>query len=109
MEADIYAFVHRVAGGGSGLFSHEAAGNFVLMVEAVEECMRQAREMQDTLEKWAEESLTLGRPPARRKGPPSAAVYWQAQEEGFTATEAWATASAEPLPAKVRPSPCRGN
>ena len=72
MEADIYAFVHRVAGGGSGVFSHEAAGNFVLMVEAVEECMRQAREMQDTLEKLAEESLTLGRPLARRKGPPCA-------------------------------------
>ena len=95
MEADIHAFVHRVAGGGSGIFSHEAAGNFVLMVEAVEECMRQAREMQDTLEKLAEESLTLGRPLAR-KGPPCADVYRKAQDEGFSATEAWAMASAAP-------------
>jgi hypothetical protein len=109
LEADIHAFVHRAAGGGSGSFSHEAAGNFVLVVEAVEECMRQAREMQDTLGKWAEESLTLGRPPACRKGPLCADVCWKAQEEGHTATEAWATASAEPLPAKVSPSPCRGN
>jgi hypothetical protein len=97
LEADIYAFVHRVAGGGSGIFSQEAAGNFVLMVEAVEECMRQAREMQDTLEKLAEESLTLGRPLARRKGPPCADVYRKAQDEGFSATEAWAMASAAPL------------
>ena len=109
LEADIHAFVHRVAGGGSGIFSHEAAGNFVLVVEAVEECMRKVREMQDTLEKWAEESLALGKPPARRKGPPCADVYWKAQEEGYTAAEAWAMASAEPLPAKVRPSPCRGS
>ena len=109
LEADILAFVHRVAGGGSGIFAHEAAGNFVLMVEAVEECMRQAREMQDTLEKLAEESLTLGRPLASRKGPPCADVYRKAQDEGFSATEAWAMASAEPLPAKVRPYPCRGN
>jgi hypothetical protein len=109
LEADIHAFVHRAAGGGSGSFSHEAAGNFVLVVEAVEECMRQAREMQDTLGKWAEESLTLGRPPACRKGPLCADVCWKAQEVGHTATEAWATASAEPLPAKVSPSPCRGN
>jgi hypothetical protein len=109
LEADIHAFVHRVAGGGSGIFSHEAAGNFVLMVEAVEECMRQARELQGTLEKLAEEGLTLGRPLASRKGPPCADVYWKAQEEGFSATEAWAMASAEPLPAKVRPHSCRGN
>jgi hypothetical protein len=109
LEADIIAFVHRVAGGGSGIFSHEAAGNFVLMVEAVEECMRRARELQDSLEKLAEESLTMGMPPARRKGPPCEEVYWKAQEEWFCATEAWAMACAEPLPAKVRPNPCRGN
>ena len=109
LEVDIHAFVHRVADGGSDIFSHEAAGNVVLMVEAVEECMRQARELQGTLEKLAEEGLTLGRPLARRKGPPCADVYWKAQEEGYTAAEAWAMASAEPLPAKVRPSPCRGN
>jgi hypothetical protein len=109
LEAGIHAFVHRVCGGGSGIFSHEAAGNFVLVVEAVEECLREAREMQETLEKWAEESLALGRPPAGRKGPPRAEVYWRAQEEGYTATEDWAMASAEPLPAKARHSPCRGN
>jgi hypothetical protein len=109
LEADIHAFVHRVADGGSDIFSHEAAGNVVLMVEAVEECMRQARELQGTLEKLAEEGLTLGRPLARRKGPPCADVYWTAQEEGFSATEAWEMASAEPLPAKVRPHSCRGN
>ena len=97
LEADIYAFVHRVAGGGSGDFSHEAAGNFVLMVEAVEECRRQAREMQDTLEKLAAESLTLGRPLARRNGPPCADVYRKALDEGFSATEALAMASAAPL------------
>ena len=38
LEADIHAFVHRVCGGGNGIFSREAAGNFVLIVEAVEEC-----------------------------------------------------------------------
>ena len=109
LEADIHAFVHRVAGGGSGIFSHEAAGNFVLMVEAVEECRRQAREMQDTLEKLAAESLTLGRPLARRNGPPCADVYRKALDEGFSATEALAMASAAPLPVKVRPYSCRGN
>jgi hypothetical protein len=97
LEADIYAFVHRVAGGGSGDFSHEAAGNFVLLVEAVEECRRQAREMQDTLEKMAAESLTLGKPLAKRKGPPCALVYKKALDEGFSATEALALASAAPL------------
>ena len=75
LEADIHAFVHRVCGGGSGIFSHEAAGNFVLVVEAVEECMRQAREMQDIHDKLAAESITLGRTLARRKGPPCADVY----------------------------------
>ena len=97
MEADIYAFVHRVAGRGSGDFSCEAAGNFVLLVEAVEECRRQAREMQEALEKVAAESLTLGQPLARRKGPPCALVYKKALEEGFSATEALAMASAAPL------------
>ena len=97
MEADIHAFVHRVAGGGSGIFSHEAAGNFVLVVEAVEECMRKVREMQGTLEKMAAESLTLGKPLAMRKGPPCALVYKKALDEGFSATEALALASAAPL------------
>jgi hypothetical protein len=110
LEAGIYAFVHRVAGGGSGDFSHEAAGNFVLLAEAVEECRRQAWEMQDTLEKLAEESLALGRPPARRTGPPVAGVP-QAHAGGFS----WAGASsamaacAGPLPKTVKLSACRGN
>ena len=97
LEADIYAFVHRVAGGGSGDYSHEAAGNFVLLVEAVEECRRQAREMQDALERLAAECLTVGQPLAKRKGPPCALVYQKALEEGFSATEALAMASAAPL------------
>ena len=109
LEADIHAFVHRVADGGSDIFSHEAAGNVVLMVEAVEECMRQARRDADTLEKLAEESLTLGRPPGSRKGPPCEEVYWKAQDAGFSATEAWAMACAEALPVEVSPNPCRGN
>jgi hypothetical protein len=109
LEAGIYAFVHRVAGGGSGDFSHEAAGNFVLLAEAVEECRKQAWEMQDTLEKLAAESLALGRPLARRMGPPCASVYKKALEEGFSATEALAMASAEPLPKTVKLSACRGN
>ena len=50
MEADVIAFVHRAAGGGDGVFSHETAGNFAVLAEAVEVCMRQAREMQCTLE-----------------------------------------------------------
>ena len=70
LEADILAFVHRVCGGGNGDFSREAAGNFVLIVEAVEEYMRRARECQGTLEKLAEEcQAMMGRPPARRRGP----------------------------------------
>ncbi len=95
LEADIRAFVCRVAGGGSGFFGHEAAGNFVLMVEAVEDCMRQARRMQDTLEKLAEEGLAAwGRPPARRVGPSSALGCCAAQEAGFSATEAlWMASS----------------
>jgi hypothetical protein len=59
LEADIHAFVHRVCGGGNGDFSREAAGNFVLIVEAVEEYMRRAREYQGTLEKLAEEGQAL--------------------------------------------------
>ena len=45
LEAEIIAFVHRVAGGGDGVFTHEAEGNFVLLAEAVEVYMRQAREL----------------------------------------------------------------
>ena len=89
LEAGIYAFVHRVAGGGSGDFSHEAAGNFVLLAEAVEECRKQAWEMQDTLEKLAAESLALGRPLARRMGPPCASVYKKALEEGSRRRRPW--------------------
>ena len=99
-----------MAGGGSGDFSHEAAGNFVLLAEAVEECRKQAWEMQDTLEKLAEESLALGRPPARRTGP-SVAGLPQAQAGGFSlpgASSAMA-AFAGPLPKAVKLSACRGN
>ena len=109
MEAGIYAFVHRVAGCGSGVFSQEAAGNFVFMAEAVEECRKPAWEMQDTLEKLAAESLSLGMPLARRRGPPCATAYRKALDEGFSATEALAMASAEPLPVKATPYACRGN
>ena len=70
LEADIHAFVRRVCGGGNGDFSREAAGNFVLIVEAVEEYMRRARECQGTLEGLAEEGQAMmGRPPASRRGP----------------------------------------
>jgi len=103
LEDDIYTFVHRAAGNGSRDFSCEAAGNFVLLVEAVEECRRHAREMQEALEKVAAESLTLGQPLARRKGPPCALTYKKALEEGFSATEALAMASAAP-PRPVRVS-----
>ena len=81
----------------------------VLMAEAVEECRKQAWEMQDTLEKLAAESLSLGMPLARRRGPPCATAYRKALDEGFSATEALAMASAEPLPVKAKPYACRGN
>jgi hypothetical protein len=110
LEAGIFAFVHRVAGGGSGDFSHEAAGNFVLLAEAVEECRRQAWEMQDTLESLAEGSGALGRPPARRPGPPVAGLP-QAHAVGFSlpGVSSAVAACAGPLPKTVKPSACRGN
>ena len=111
LEAGIYAFVHRVAGGGSGDFSHEAAGNFVLLAEAVEECRKQAWEMQEALEKLAAESLALGRPPASRMGPPSASAYMKALEGGLSMTGASSAMAtfAGPLPKTVKLSACRGN
>jgi hypothetical protein len=70
LEAGIHAFVHRVCGGGNRDFSGEAAGNFALIVGAVEEYMRQARVYQGTLEKLAEEGQAMmGRPPTRRRDP----------------------------------------
>ena len=70
LEAEIHAFVHRVSGGGDRDFSREAAGNFVLMLEAVEEYIKQAQMHQSTLEKLAEESqASLSRLPVRRRGP----------------------------------------
>ena len=91
-------------------FSHEAAGNFVLLAEAVEECRKQAWEMQDTLEKLPEESLALGRPPARRTGPPFAGRP-QALAGGLSMTGASSEMAAfvGPLPRTVKPSACRGN
>ncbi len=49
LQVEIVAFVHRVAGGSDGVFIHEAAGNFSLLAEAVEDCMRRARELQNYL------------------------------------------------------------
>ena len=94
LEEEIGAFVHRVAGGGSGDFSQEAAGNFVLMLEAVEEYRRQAWELQETLEKLAAESLTMGRPRARRQGPCDVGVHGRALADGFSPAEAMAMANA---------------
>ena len=65
LEAEIIAFVHRVCGGGDGDFTHEAAGKFDLLVEAVEEYMRRAREMLDQLEALALDAKR--RAPARPK------------------------------------------
>ena len=110
LEAGIFAFVHRVAGGGSGDFSHEAAGNFVLLAEAVEECRRQAWEFQDTLESLAEGSLALGRSPAGGPGPPVAGLP-QARAVGLSlpGVSFAEAACAGPLPSAVQPSACRGN
>jgi hypothetical protein len=57
---EIEAFVQRAVGGGTGDISHEAAGNFGLLSEAVDECMRQAREMAATLGDLTAESHALG-------------------------------------------------
>ncbi len=56
LEVEIVAFVHRVAGGGDGVFTHEAAGNSALLAEAVEDCMRRARELQNSVQALLAES-----------------------------------------------------
>ena len=66
LEVEIVAFVHRAAGGGDGAFTHEAAGNFVLLAEAVEECMRRARELLNSLEALMAESRAHASPGRRR-------------------------------------------
>ena len=66
LDAEIIAFVHRVAGGGDGVFAHEAEGNFVLLAEAVEECMRQARALLNSLEALMAESRSHASPRRRR-------------------------------------------
>ena len=110
LEADILAFVHRVAGGGSGDFSHEAAGNFAFLAEAVEECMRQARELLGTLESLGEESRALRGLPAGGPGPPVAGSL-QARAVGLALPGASLAevAFVGPLPSAVQPSVCRGN
>ena len=108
-EAGIFAFVHRVAGGGSSDFSHEAAGNFVLLAEAVEECRRQAWEF-DTLESLAEGSLALGRFPAGGPGPPVAGLpQVRAVGRSLPGVSFAEAACAGPLPSAVQPHACRGN
>ena len=57
---EIEAFVQRAVGGGTGDVSHEAAGNFGLLIGAVDECMRQAREMAATLRDLTAESHAQG-------------------------------------------------
>ena len=57
---EIEAFVQRAVGGGTGDVSHEAAGNFGLLIGAVDECMRQAREMAVTLGELAADSHAQG-------------------------------------------------
>ena len=106
----LLAFVHRVAGGGSGDFSHEAAGNFAFLAEAVEERMRQAREFLGTLESLVEESRALGGPPAGDPSPPVAGSL-QARAVGLALPGASLAevALAGPLPNAVQPSVCRGN
>ena len=101
LEAGIFAFIRRVAGGGNGDFSHEAAGSFVL-AEAVEECRRQAWEFQDTLESLAEGSLALGRSPAGGPGPPVAGLP-QARAVGLSlpGVSFAEAACAGPLPSAV--------
>ena len=110
LEAEIIAFVHRVCGGGDGDFTHEAAGNFALLVVAVEECMRQAREFLGTLESLVKESRALGGPPVGGPGPPVAGSL-QARAVGLVLPGAGLAevAFAGPLPSAVQPSVCRGN
>ena len=67
LEHEIVAFVHRVAGGGDGVFTHEAAGNFALLAEAVEDCMRRARELQNSQEALMAESRSHAG--SSRRGP----------------------------------------
>ena len=106
LEDSIWAFVYRVAGGGCGVFTHEAAGNFVLLAEAVEECMKQAREMQESVGALEAENLAAGA--ALPPGPPCARTYMKALEEGLSAKEAWARASVTPSPGcSLLPSACR--
>ena len=110
LDADIFAFVHRVAGGGSGDFSHEAAGNFAFLAEAVEECMRQAREFEDTFESLAEGSRALGRFPAGGPGPPVAgSLQARAVGRALLGASPADSACAGPVPSAVIPSVCRGN
>ena len=85
LEDSIWAFVHRVAGVGGGDFTHEAAGHFVLLAGAVEECMKQAREMQVSLVQLEADNLAAsavaapGPPGGRALASASAAVpsVWQ--------------------------------
>ena len=76
----------------------------------VEECRRQAWELQDTLESLAEQSLALGRPPARRPCPPGAGLP-QAHTVGFSVpgVSSAVAACAEPVLKTVKPSACLGN
>ena len=57
---EIEAFVQRAVGGGTGDISNEAAGNVGLLIGAVDECMRQAREMAVTLGELAADSHAQG-------------------------------------------------
>ena len=110
LEEEIGTFVHRVVGAGSGDFSQEAAGNFVLLLEAVEDYRRQAWELQDTLEKLAAESLTMGRPRAVRRGACDVGVHRRALAEGFSPAVAMAMADAAvPSARQSNLSACRGN
>ncbi len=81
-----------------------------LLAEAVEECRRQAWEMQDTVDSLAEGSLALGRPLARRPGPPVAGLPY-AHAVGFSlpGVSSAVVACVGPLPKTVKPSACRGN
>ena len=66
LEVEIVAFVHRVAGGGDVVFTHEAAGNFAILAEAAEDCMRRARELQNFLQALMAESRAHAGPSRRR-------------------------------------------
>ena len=81
--------------------------NFVLLAEAVEECMKQAREMQESVGALEAEKLAAGA--ALPPGPPCARTYMKALEEGLSATEAWALARVTPLPGCFLLPACRGN